>query len=247
MELQLNRMDATPRQPGEPTPSSLRISVVMPSYNAARFLPEALASVAAQTHPANEVIVVDDGSTDNTLAQLQNHPNVRVISQANAGPAAARNTGVAHASGDLIAFLDADCIYYPERLARHHALHQADTTLAFSVSELEERFEGGLEAPWWSATRLTSAEGRYRISLPGMMIRRHDFLALSGFNPNLRTGEDTEFIARLCDLGYRKGHIAEVLGATRIHGDNLSANRDSIARDMPKAIHAALRARRGKG
>lgn len=224
-----------------------RVSVVIPAFNAERFLDDALASVANQSRPAFEVIVVDDGSTDGTLGLLRAHPGVRVFSQANAGPAAARNTGVAHARGELIAFLDADCRWYPEKLARQLALHDADPGIGYSFSELGEEFEPGVEAPWWSAQRLPTAGGRYRISLfipPGLIIRRDLLLGIGGFNPALRTGEDTELFARLRGSGAREGHLAEVQGVTRIHGGNLSGDRERVGANLPKALHAALRARR---
>ena len=85
----------------------MKISVVIPAYNAERFLPRCLKSVFAQTLKPEEVIVVDDGSTDNTAA-LAAELGTTVISQTNSGIAAARNNGIRHASGEWIALLDAD-------------------------------------------------------------------------------------------------------------------------------------------
>jgi glycosyltransferase involved in cell wall biosynthesis len=222
----------------------MRVSVVIPAYNAARFLPAALASVAAQTRAADEVIVVDDGSTDSTLERLREWPAVRVVEQPNAGPAAARNTGVAHATGELVAFLDADCVWYPRKLELQVALHEAGEGVDFSFSEVEERVQEGMEAPFWSLQRQLHAGGRFRIIMTSLIIRRSVFVDLGGFVPTLRTGEDTELFARLRGLGYREGHLDEVLGSSLIHGGNLTTDRERIARDLPKALHAALRARR---
>ena len=222
----------------------LSVSVIIPSYNAARYLGDALASVAEQSRPADEVIVVDDGSSDDTPSLLRNWPQVRAIAQANAGPAAARNTGVAHARGDLIAFLDADCLWYPEKLARQLALHEADPGLAYSFCAVEDRIEPGFDPPWWSVARIPGTGGRYRMHTIGLMIRRSTLLALGGFNPTLRTGEDTDLFARLRGTGEREGQIDEILGATRLHGANLSSDRARVGQDLPRALHAALRARR---
>ena len=95
------------------------ISVIIPSYNRWYCLPRALDSVFAQTQPAHEVIVIDDGSTDNTVELLSEHyPDVKVISQANAGVSAARNTGISSAKGQWIALLDSDDVWHPTKLER---------------------------------------------------------------------------------------------------------------------------------
>lgn len=98
--------------------SGAQISVVIPAYRAVDTLPEALASAFAQTHPPLEVIVVDDGSDDGTAELVeQRFPAVRLVRQANQGPAAARNRAVALAQGDWVAFLDADDRWHPDKLA----------------------------------------------------------------------------------------------------------------------------------
>jgi len=94
-----------------------RISVVIPAYNAARFLEETLDSVLAQTCPADEVLVVDDGSTDETPSLAARYaPAVQVISQVNSGESVARNLGLARVSGDWVAWLDADDVWEPTKL-----------------------------------------------------------------------------------------------------------------------------------
>ena len=98
---------------------SLSISVVIPAYNAEGCVVRAVESVLAQSRPAMEVIVVDDGSRDATAAVAERFgPAVRVLRQANGGPAAARNHGVREAGGEWIAFLDADDAWLPQKLER---------------------------------------------------------------------------------------------------------------------------------
>lgn len=94
------------------------VSVIIPVYNGERFLAEAIRSALDQTLSPAEIIVIDDGSTDASAEVARGFgPPVRVLAQANLGPAAARNLGVAHAAGDLLAFLDADDLWMPEKLA----------------------------------------------------------------------------------------------------------------------------------
>jgi cellulose synthase/poly-beta-1,6-N-acetylglucosamine synthase-like glycosyltransferase len=96
------------------------VSVIIPAYNAQRYIRRTLNSVLAQTYPKLEVIVVNDGSTDETKkvveATIAGDTRFRLINQSNAGVAAARNTGLAHALGDLIATLDADDLWHPTKL-----------------------------------------------------------------------------------------------------------------------------------
>jgi glycosyltransferase involved in cell wall biosynthesis len=95
------------------------ITAIIPVHNGERHLAEAIQSVLAQTLPPGEIIVVDDGSTDASAAIAQSFgAPVRVLAQPNLGPAAARNLGLAHATGDLLAFLDADDLWTPNKLAR---------------------------------------------------------------------------------------------------------------------------------
>jgi glycosyltransferase involved in cell wall biosynthesis len=104
----------------------LRVSVVVPTYNSGPLVVEAVESALAQTYAPHEVIVVDDGSTDDTADRLARFgPPVRYVRQENARVAAARNTGLRVATGDVIAFLDADDVWHPEKLARQTAVLEA--------------------------------------------------------------------------------------------------------------------------
>jgi len=96
-----------------------RVTVVMPTYNRAEMIGDALDSTLAQTVPVDEIIVVDDGSTDKTSEKLKKYTDrVRILTQSNAGPAAARNFGLREASGDLIALQDSDDLWLPEKNAQ---------------------------------------------------------------------------------------------------------------------------------
>src|SRR5690242_71279 len=107
-------------------PAPPEVTVVIPSYNGARYLGEAIESVLAQTHPSVETIVVDDGSVDGTTALVSSYGDrVRGIRQENRGLAAARNSGIRAAAGTYVAFLDHDDRYLPEKTARQVAVFEA--------------------------------------------------------------------------------------------------------------------------
>ena len=112
-----------------------KVSVIIPTYNSASVLPDAIASVLAQTRPVNEIIVVDDGSTDATAAVCGTmRHRIRYIRQANARASAARNTGISAATGDWLAFLDADDEWLPEKLALQFEALGARPQAAFCIS-----------------------------------------------------------------------------------------------------------------
>jgi hypothetical protein len=115
------------------------VSVVIPAFNQERWIDAAIESVLAQRHPAFEVVVVDDGSTDGTRARLERFgPQVRVLGQGNRGASAARNAGVRAARGELIAFCDADDVQHPERLAVTTAVLEQMPDVAFVASDFSE-------------------------------------------------------------------------------------------------------------
>ncbi len=178
------------------------ISVVIPCYNAARFLGEALGSVAAQSRLPAEVIVVDDRSSDDSVA-IARALGARVIEMpANQGPSAARNAGIAAAAGDVIAFLDADDRWDPTHLARVVALLDRfpDVGLAFGLERRFGAWSGDDVAhlpadqpvdAFWACVR------RNPISTSGVAVRRGELLAVGGYNARLRYAKDYDLWLRL--------------------------------------------------
>lgn len=165
--------------------SSVTISVVIPSYNAGALLGEALDSVLSQSRPAHEIIVVDDGSTDNTAAIVREYGDaVRYIWQQNQGQAVARNTGIAAATGDWVALLDSDDVFLPDRLRRAAETVEANPRLMVVYSALDYYYADGSRRffPAFPARDLWPAL-RYRSPiLPSTTtIRRSALLAVGGF------------------------------------------------------------------
>lgn len=122
----------------------LTASIIIPTYNRAALVPRAVASVLATLEPGDEVIVVDDGSTDATASALAPYHNrIRSIKTENRGAGAARNTGILHASNPLVAFLDSDDEWMPDKLYLQRALMAAQPDVLFSITDMILRYDTG--------------------------------------------------------------------------------------------------------
>lgn len=190
------------------------VSVVIPTYNRAHVVGEAVKSALDQSAPAEEIIVVDDGSTDGTKEALASFgEQIVVLKQANQGAAAARNTGAARAVGDWIAFLDSDDLWIPDRLAA--LLRDAASNDMEPVAHVGNvRFVGpGYDQDYFSLRRFDYPQGAaVRVDRPidfpissfflqAAAVRRHAFLAAGGFDASLRVHEDADLFCRLALAG----------------------------------------------
>jgi glycosyltransferase involved in cell wall biosynthesis len=208
--------------------SSVIVSIIIPCYNYARFLPDAVASVLAQTLTDWELIVVDDGSTDATptiARQLTaQHPDqrIRVFQQPNSGPAAARNTGAARASGTYLLFLDADDMLAPTLLERTVAILREQPAVGFVYSGM--RLFGQDRHEWPSTTYDSRVLPIEDIVLSHALLRRVAWEQVGGFDTArvLWGLEDWDFWLRLAVAGWQGWHIDELLVLYRRHGHSLS-------------------------
>jgi glycosyltransferase involved in cell wall biosynthesis len=224
------------------------VSVVIPCFNHARFLAEAVGSALGQTRPAAEVIVVDDGSTDESARVLEAWAGrVRVVRQGNRGVAAARNAGAALATGDLLAFPDADDVWLPEKLAEQIALFAASPGLGLVHCGVEEVDAEGRTL----RTRLDGLDGRVAEEMllfrrtailgggSGAVVTRAVFEQVGGFDEALATSADWDLhhrVARRTPVGF----VPRVLLRYRVHGANMHADVARTAREMQAAYAKAF-------
>jgi len=210
------------------------VSVIMPAYNAERYLTGAVASVLRQSFADLELLIVDDGSADRTveIAQqfAQRDPRVRVLQQANAGPGPARNTGFHAARGRLFAFLDSDDEWDAEFLAEHVAILDARPDVDVLVGNARNR--GGARhgrpsrpveddgAPITLAKMLGDEEALFIMTV----FRRTVIDAVGGFDPALFTNEEYEMWIRAALAGFRFARHPKPLGWYTCRPESLSSS-----------------------
>lgn len=225
-----------------------KVSVIIPTHNHAHFLGEAIDSALAQTHKPSEVIVVDDGSTDNTAEVLSRfRDQITSVRQDNRGVAAARNAGVVLASGELLAFLDADDVWRPAKIERQVALFLTEPDLGLvhcGVDEIDaggsllRRVQDGLSG-WVADDMLMFKRSVILGGGSGSMIPLRLFKEVGGFDETLSTSADWDLYYRLARL-YRVGFISEPLLGYRIHGSNMHSNIAAMERDMMRGYLKAF-------
>jgi glycosyltransferase involved in cell wall biosynthesis len=230
-------------------PERITVSVIVPVFDTERYLAAALDSIVAQTRRADEVIVVDDGSTDASVTiaddYASRHSELRVLRQANAGPAAARNSGIEAATGEFLAFHDADDEMMPDRLAVQLECFDRRTDLEVVVGSEETMIEPDTAPGAEAMTRaLPGWRGHERaLHLMSMMARVTVFDRIGRFDPSYRMAEDAEWFARAFAAQASILFIDDVVTRRRIHSTNASHHRDASR----AALFRMLRERRRAG
>jgi glycosyltransferase involved in cell wall biosynthesis len=209
-----------------------KVSVIIPCYNAEKFISECLTSVINQTYKNIEIICVDDGSSDSSLSilnefQLKYPDTVKVISVPNHGASKARNIGLAMATGDYIQFLDADDIITPEKLERQLAGFSDNVDLVVS-DRLQKSFDltETLETNIFSDILINPLETAVtKIIITGNpLYKKNIVVALNGYNEKISSCQDWEFHLRIILKGYKIKYIPGVFFITRVVSGSLSSN-----------------------
>lgn len=215
-----------------------RVSIVMPAYNCAWCIDRAIDSVLVQTFTDRELIVVDDGSSDDTPALLARRGNaLRVIRQANAGMSAARNAGIAAAQGEYIAFLDSDDWWRPAKLAQQVELLDAHGELGFCSHASELQSPDGEVLGLWGCpdgvdglvARVLGGHSAVAGGASSVMVRRELLARTGGFDAALRGAEDTDLWIRLAAAG-RYACLPDPLVVVTRNPHSVSRNREAMRR-----------------
>jgi glycosyltransferase involved in cell wall biosynthesis len=217
-----------------------RVSVIIPAYNAAAYLPCAIDSVVGQTYPDWEIVVVDDGSTDHTRAVVDSYQpqltdKLQYIHQANRGLPAARNTGMRAARGELIALLDADDVWLPHRLARGVPVLDGDPEIGLAHArvvriDVQGSVTGQLKvAPEDLSGRIARKiyTRRAHIVCPTVMFRKACLDTAGWFDETMQATEDRDLWFRIA-LRSKVAYIDEVIAQYRLSPSSITTNLDRL-------------------
>ncbi len=212
-----------------------KVSVVCPVYNGAKYIEATLQSIKSQTLQPLEIVIVDDGSKDDSVEKIESFDSavpLRLIRQANSGQSSARNTGVRASSGELIAFIDQDDLWYPEHLEMLEAAFQATPNLGWAYSDMDHIDENsnyichgiyqdwGIKRPLHSLGQMLASD--IFILPSASIISKKALLAVGGFDEKLSGYEDDDLYVRIFQKGFRSSYVPAQLSAWRIHSESSS-------------------------
>jgi glycosyltransferase involved in cell wall biosynthesis len=218
------------------------VSVIIPVYNAERYVAEAIESVLAQTYDPVEIIAVDDGSTDGSAAVVKQFPFVQYYFQANAGISATRNRGIEQAQGDFLAFLDADDIWVNDKLALQMAAFEDNPGLDIVFGHVQQ----------FRSPELAQAENDPPAAtdlMPGhipstMLIKRETFFRVGLFETHWKMGEFASWYLRSLEQGLQNMMLPDLVTRRRLHETNHGIQQRELIKDYVHIIKASLDRRR---
>jgi glycosyltransferase involved in cell wall biosynthesis len=217
------------------------VSVIVPAHNAAPYIAEAIDSIQAQPHENLDIVVIDDGSTDET-AEIADVDGVRVLRQPQRGPGAARNAGLALARGEFIAFLDADDLWTAGRLGVQLRAAASQPHLDLVFGRVEQFVSPEIDAAKAGIYCPAGSSPGYHVG--ALLARASAFERVGGFREDLRVGEFVDWCARAEELGLRSHMLDETVLRRRLHSTNLGLTRRDAAGDYAVVLKAALDRRR---
>lgn len=215
------------------------VSVIIPNYNYAQYLREAVDAVLAQTYPNIEVIIVDDGSKDDSREIIESYGGkIKAIFQKNQGVSAARNNGVSESAGEFVAFLDADDAWLPAKIEKQMDLFSADPTFGLvhaGVVEMDDTGNRLLERTdgmdgWVSEELLRFERPVILGGGSGILVRREAFDEVGGFDTRLSTSADWDFFYQVGSR-FKVGFVQDILLRYRVHGSNMHGNIPQMEHD----------------
>ena len=221
------------------------VSVVVPVYNMGQYLGDALRSVFIQDYRPIEVIVVDDGSTDDTAEVAHSFSDLTYLYQSHQGVPAARNAGIALSQGEFVAFQDADDLWAPNKLAVQVQWLLEHPETGYVVAHFRNFLEAGVPRPPWVSEEQLAKDQKGGI--PNLMVRRSVFQRIGVFDPSQDPGSDLDWVVRAKDAKIFVDVLPDVLLYRRIHASNHSRQWKGGKGLLLKALKASIERQRGGG
>jgi len=206
------------------------VSVIIPVLNAVRYLPESLQSLRQNCGVQMELVVVDDGSTDHSLEIVRESGLAStILKQSRRGPAAARNRGLEVASGEYVAFLDADDIWPAGTLVRLSEVLEGLPQVGVCQGKVATLAQPEVHP---RLRRRILPQPSYTVNLGSALFRRELFRRVGGFDESLRFDEDTDLWMRLWEAGVEKERIPDVTLQYRLHAENMTVEAEENSRAL---------------
>jgi len=222
------------------------VTVIIPVYNGRRYLPEAIESVLGQTYNPLELIVMDDGSIDDSGEVARRYAPVRVHRQDHSGLGAARNSAIAKATGRYLSFLDADDIWLPDKLDRQLRILEAEPALDMVFGHVEEFISPDLDDA--ARQTLLCHEGPLAGMFAGtMVVRRSSYERVGPFETDWRVGEFVDWYARAQEQGLQSFVMPDIVLRRRLHKSNMGVRLRDARGDYARILKASLDRRRKAG
>jgi glycosyltransferase involved in cell wall biosynthesis len=233
-------------RPAEAHPAAAGVSVIIPVHNGERFLGDAIASVRRQAPSPSEIIVVDDGSTDGTVAIAETlGPTIRLVRLPHSGVAVARNAGLRAARGALIAFLDCDDVWTDDKLAIQVPVLLAHPEIQIALGHTRRMWAPAVPGDASSDECLTEPE--LALHLGAALIRRSVFDSVGAFDESLPHGEDWDWFMRVRERAFVVVVHLDVALLYRRHGGNMSNDTRQSRAALLRTVRRSIGRRRALG
>jgi glycosyltransferase involved in cell wall biosynthesis len=220
------------------------VSVVMTVFNGGKYLREAIESVLAQTYRSFQVILIDDGSTDNSAAIAKSFSSqLRYFYQDNSGQGSALNKGVELSEGRFLSFLDADDLWKEDKLMHQMAAFDGNSDVDMVFGQVEQFYSSELDENRRKSIRIPARvmPGFFKGS---MLIKRDSFFRVGMFDTRWKLGDFIDWYSRAVDEGLRSIMVSEVVMMRRIHANNTGLQKRSLRPEFARILKASLDRRR---
>lgn len=217
------------------------VSIIIPCYNAEKYIAETIQSVMNQTYTNWEMIIINDGSTDNSVTILnqflKEDNRIQLINKSNSGVSDTRNKGLEIAQGDFVTFLDADDVWYITNLEKKvNFLVSIGYDVVYSYCQLIDEYAEPIDSILKGENNLKIADflslkANYNTAPSGVLFRKEVLQKIGGFDVNLSNNADQDILIQSLANGFKIGVIPEVLWNYRVHATNMSKNVDLLEKD----------------